>query len=46
MRSVIEDQLLQLKKIHMDDNVVDKMMQAASKEKLELCVKLVALNTN
>ena len=46
LRSAIEDQLLQLKKIHTDENVADMLTKAVSKEKLELCVKLTGMNRN
>ena len=46
LRSVVEDQPLQFKKILRDDNVVDMLTKTVSKEKLELCVELVGLNTN
>ena len=46
LRSKIEDQLVQLNKIHTYENVVDLVTKAVSKEKLELCVKLVGLITN
>ena len=46
LRSAIEDQLLQLTKIHTDKNVADMLTKVVSKEKLELCVKLVGMNTN
>ena len=41
-----EDQLVQLKKIHTDENVADMLRKEVSKEKIELFVKLVGLNTN
>ena len=46
LRSAIEDQLLQLTKIHTDKNVADMLTKVVSKEKLELCVKLAGMNTN
>ena len=46
LRSTIEDQLVQLNKIHTYENVVDLVTKAVSKEKLALCVKLVGLITN
>ena len=46
LRSKIEDQLVQLNKIHTYENVVDLVTKAVSKEKLALCVKLVGLITN
>ena len=46
LRSTIEDQILQLMKIHTDKNVVDMLTKVVSKENLELCVKLAGMNTN
>ena len=46
LRSTIEDQLLELKKIHTRENVAHMLTKVVSKEKLELCVKLVGMNTN
>ena len=45
-RSTIEDQLLQLKKIHTNENVVDMLTKVVSKERLALCVKLAGMNKN
>ena len=45
LRSTIEDQILQLKKIHTDENVDYMLTKVVSKEKLELCVKLAGMNT-
>mgnify|MGYP000406179075 CR=1 FL=1 len=46
LRSTIEDQLLQRKKIRKGENVANMWMMVVSKEKLELCVKFVGMNKN
>ena len=46
LHSTIEDQLLKLKKIHMDDNVANMLTKVVPKEKLELYAKVVGLDAN
>ena len=43
IRDVLEEKLLQLKKVHTDENDLDMMTKTLSKEKHELCRKLVGL---
>mgnify|MGYP000046436263 FL=1 len=38
--------MLQLEKVHTDDNVADMLTKVVPKEKLELCAKLVGMEVN
>ena len=44
--SAIEDQILQLKKIHTDDNIADVLTKVFFKEKLEPCAKFATSDGN
>ena len=44
LRLAIEEQMLQLKKIHTDDNVADMLTKVVPPDKLELCIKLAGMD--
>ena len=46
LRLVVEQQSLELEKIHTDENPADILSKVVSKEKLKLCVELVGMNSN
>jgi len=45
LRDIIENQQMKLKKIHTDKNPSDMLTKIVSKDKLELCCRLVGMNT-
>jgi hypothetical protein len=45
LRDVIENQQMKLKKIHTDKNPSDMLTKAVPKDKLELCRRLVGMDT-
>lgn len=45
LRDVIENQQMKLKKIHTDKNPSDMLTKIVPKDKLELCCRLVGMNT-
>ena len=46
LRLAIEEQTLQLEKVHTDDNVADMLTKVVPREKLELCAKLAGMEMN
>jgi hypothetical protein len=44
LRLAIEEQMLQLKKIHTDDNAADMLTKVVPPDKLELCIKLAGMD--
>ena len=46
LRLAIEEQMLQLDKVHTDDNVADMLTKVVPREKLELCAKLAGMEMN
>ena len=46
LRLAIEEQMLQLDKVHTDDNVADMLTKVVPREKLELCAKLAGMEIN
>ena len=41
----IEEQLFQIRKIHIDENTVDMMMKVITKEKLAQCIKNMGMSS-
>ncbi len=46
IRLVVDQQLIQLKKIHIEKNPADMLTKVVSKEKLELCARSAEMNSN
>ena len=46
LRLAIKEQMLQLEKVHTDDNDVDMLTKVVLREKLELCAKLARMEMN
>jgi hypothetical protein len=46
LRLIVDQQLMQLRKIHTDKNPADMLTKVVSKEKLELCVGSAGMNSN
>ena len=46
LRLAIEEQMLQLEKVHTDDNAADMLTKVVPREKLELCAKLAGMEMN
>ena len=44
LRLAIEEQMLQLKKIHTDDNVADMLTKVVPPNKLELCIRIAGMD--
>ena len=46
IRLVVEKRLMQLRKIHTEKNSADMLTKVVTKEKLELCARIVGMNSN
>uniref|UniRef100_A0A2N9IRB9 Integrase catalytic domain-containing protein n=1 Tax=Fagus sylvatica TaxID=28930 RepID=A0A2N9IRB9_FAGSY len=46
LRLIVDQQLMQLRKIHTDKNLVDMLTNVVPKEKLELCAGSAGMNSN
>ena len=46
LRLIVDQQLMQLRKIHTDKNPADMLTKVVPKEKLELCVGSAGMNSN
>uniref|UniRef100_A0A2N9FFW3 Integrase catalytic domain-containing protein n=1 Tax=Fagus sylvatica TaxID=28930 RepID=A0A2N9FFW3_FAGSY len=46
LRLIVDQQLMQLRKIHTDKNLADMLTKVVPKEKLELCVGSAGMNSN
>uniref|UniRef100_A0A2N9HFH0 Uncharacterized protein n=1 Tax=Fagus sylvatica TaxID=28930 RepID=A0A2N9HFH0_FAGSY len=46
LRLIVDQQLMQLRKIHIDKNPADILTKVVLKEKLELCAGLASMNSN
>ena len=46
LRLIVDQQLMQLRKIHIDKNPADMLTKVVPKEKLELCAGSAAMNSN
>ena len=46
IRLVVEKRLMQLRKIHTEKNPADMLTTVVTKEKLELCARIVSMNSN
>ena len=45
IRKAIEEQLFQIRKIHIDKNTVDMMTEVITKEKLARCIKNMGMSS-
>jgi hypothetical protein len=46
LKLIVDQQLMQLRKIHTDKNPADMLTKVVPKEKLELCAESTGMNSN